>query len=186
MRIAVTRIVSALLGFVLYGIGTPSYSEPQKVELALQCQASSVGATQLRITLRNTGSTYAQMVLGTNVGNGYRYDATAFVLDVKRHGNGTVEHFRGMSGPIAGQAGPWVVELPAMSEFSFVQPISEFVAPSSGEPLRIGGSAVDVRLHWIAPKDWLGGETASVNRRNVLAGELTTEWLRVPDQCHAA
>jgi hypothetical protein len=134
--------------------------------------------------LRNTGSTNTQIVLGTNVGNAYRYDATAFVLDVKRDGN--VEQFPAADGPIAGQAGPWVVQLPAMSEFSFLQPISGFYAPSTGEPLKIGRSAIDVRLHWIAPERWLGGETASVNRRNVFAGELTTKWLRVPDQCHAA
>jgi hypothetical protein len=185
MRIRMIQVASALLGFSICWMGMRSYGEPNEVALALQCQASA-GTPQLRITLRNTGATYTQMVLGTNVGNGYRYDATAFVLDVKRNGNSNSEQFRGMSRPIAGQAGPWVVQLPAMSEFSFVQPIIEFVAPSTGEPLKVGASAIDVRLRWIAPKPWPGGETASVNRRNVFAGELTTQWLRVPDQCYAA
>jgi len=58
---------------------------------------------------------------------------------------------------------------------------------SNGERLQIGGSAIDVRLHYVVPKGWLGTSesTLSVNNRNVFTSELTTDWLRVPDQCHA-
>jgi len=185
MHIRATQFVSALLGFSFFTVGARSYSEPNPVELALQCQTSA-GTTQFRITLRNTGSTNTQVVLGVNVGNSVRYDADYFVLDVKRDANSAVEQFHPGHGQVAGPAWPWVVPLPAMSEFSFLQPISGFHSLSNGETLNIGGSAIDVRLRYVAPKNWLGGETLTVNRRNVFTGELTTEWLRVPGQCDAA
>jgi hypothetical protein len=185
MRIRVTQLASALLGFLLGGIGTLSYSEPNGVELALQCQTSA-GTTRFRITLRNTGSTNTQVVLGVNVGWGQRYDANNFVLDVKRDGNSAVEELPGPEGPIIGPAGPWLVPLPAMSEYSFLLPISKFWSSATREGLKIGGSAIDVRLHYIAREHWFGGETSAANRMNVFVGELTTDWLRVPDQCHAA
>lgn len=184
MRVKVAQLASALLGFFLCGLGTLSYSAPNGVELALRCQESA-GTTLFRITWRNTGSTNTQIVLGINVGWGQRYDATSFVLDVKRDGNSAVEEFHPETGAfIAGPAGPWLVPLPSMSEYSLLLPISKFWSPPSLERLKIRGSAIDVRLHYVAPEHWLGGETPSANRRNVFAGELATEWLRVPDQCH--
>jgi hypothetical protein len=185
MHITATRIVSVVLGFLLCGIGTLSYGEPNGVQLAVHCQASA-GITQFRITLRNTGSTNTQVVVGINVGNGVRYDADYFVLDVKRDANSAIEQFHPGHGQMNGPAWPWVVPLQAMSEFSFLLPISGFHSLSNGESLKIGDSAIDVRLHYVAPEHWLGRETSAVNRRNVFAGELTTEWLRVPDQCHSA
>jgi hypothetical protein len=126
-------------------------------------------------------------VLGVNVGNSVRYDADYFVLDVKRDANSAVEQFHPGHGQVAGPAWPWVVPLPMMSEFSFLQPIGGFHSVSNGERLQIGGSAIDVRLRYVVPKNWLGSEsTLSVNSRNVFTSELTTDWLRVPDKCHAA
>ena len=174
------------MGLFLCAIGTLSYSQLTTLELALQCQTSA-GTTHFRITLRNTGSTNTQVVLGVNVGNSVRYDADYFVLDVKRDANSAVEQFHPGHGQVAGPAWPWVVPLPMMSEFSFLQPIGGFHSMSNGERLQIGGSAIDVRLHYVVPKGWLGTSesTLSVNNRNVFTSELTTDWLRVPDQCHA-
>jgi len=191
MRIAVTRVVPALLGFVLYGIGALSYSQPNEVELALQCQKTSVGAIYLRITLRNTGSTSTRIVLGATAGN-TEYPIYV-VVEEKRDGNSAVEEFHLEMGN--GLGGDWIVELPAISEVSSLQGISNYwsTAEHQLKRLNIGGSAIDVRLHWIAPEppspafgelaDRLNALTAG--RRNALMGELTSEWLRVPDQCHA-
>jgi len=130
MHIKVTRIVSSLLGFVLYGIGTLSYSEPPNVELALQCDVSSVGATQLRITVRNTGSTDTAIVLGTSIGNGGLV-ANFLVLEVKRDSNSAVDEFH-LDLRVMGHVDPWIVPLPAMSEFSFIQPLGNYWSRGGG------------------------------------------------------
>jgi hypothetical protein len=182
MRIGLMRLASAFMGLFLWGTGTLSYSEPSGVELLLQCEASA-GTTQFRITLRNTGPTNTQIVLGINFGNGARYDADSFVLDVKRDDNSAIERYHPGHGQMNGQARPWFVQVPAMSAFSFLLPINGFHSLAGGESLKAGGYAV--RLHWASTKPWFGRKTATVNDRDLFTGELTTEWLRVPDQCQA-
>jgi hypothetical protein len=186
MRTGMSRLASALLGFLLCGAGTLSYSESHKIELAVQCQGSSLGATQLRITLRNAGSVGTAIVIGSSIGNGQRYVADFVALDVKRDSNSAVEEFRPDLGRIAGRVDPWIVTLPAMSEFSFLQPISGYYSSSTIQPLEIG-SGIDVRLRWVAPTNPpFGGELVGGDLVRVFTGEAMTEWLRLRDQCRAA
>jgi hypothetical protein len=171
------------LACLLCLIGMPAFGEPQQVELDLQCRASA-NAVELRITLRNAGPTDTAIVLGTSIGNGQKYVADSLVLDVKRGRDGPVEKFRPDVGNIAGRVDPWIVPLPAASDFSFTRSINTFFS-STGKPPVLGNGSLDIRLTLLRrTEDHFRGELVGPGLVKVFVGELATDWLRVPGQCH--
>jgi len=182
MRTTTHKTPSRVLGCLLCAIGVAAFAQPHEVELKLQCRAS-VSAVELRVTLRNIGGTDTAIVLGTSVGNGQTYVADSLELDVKRDNGGVIEIFRPTVAHIFGRIDPWIVTLPAASEFTFARPLGSYFS-SAGEPLTIGRNGIDVRLRLIRRTEArFGGELVGADLVKVHVGELQTEWLRVPDAC---
>ena len=164
---------------MLCAIGEPAFSEPQELELRSECLASGE-SVELRITLRNPGSTDTAILLGVSIGSD-RHVAYSFVVDVKSERDDTVESFRPDLGAIAGRVDPWILRLPATSEFSLVRPMSYFFS-SRGKPLRIDGDAtVRVRIDKSLSERSVFDGPALVK---VFVGEIASEWMRIPGECH--
>ena len=182
MRIRLHLATPSLLACLLCAIGAPALSQAHDLELKVQCLRSN-DSVELRVTLRNVGSTDTAVVLGTSVGNGQRYVADSLVLEVKRNQDDEAEPFRPSLGAIFGRIDPWIVTVPAASEFSFVRSASHF-SSSHGEPLKIAGSAL-IRLRLIHRADGqFAGELVGAALVKVSIGEMQTEWVRIPGECH--
>jgi len=160
-------------------------AQAPQIALELKCHASP-DAVGLRVTLRNVGLTDTAVVLGLSIGNGNRYLANSLALDVKLDENAVVEKFE-YSDPsvpgVAGRVDPWIVPLPAASEYSLTRPLSHFW--SNGKRLAGSGKPIDIRvnLNARAEQRGFGKDMAGVALVNVLVGEFKTAWLRVPTEC---
>jgi hypothetical protein len=165
----------------------PVGAESPAIAMELACYASA-GAVSLRVTLRNVGRTDTAVVLGKSIGNGNRYLPDSLALEVKVAGDNVERRFE-YSDPsvpaVAGRIDPWIVTLPAASEYSLTRPLGHFW--SNGQPLRFAGKPLDVRLQLNAraTEHVLGEDLAGDALVHVLVGELRTEWLRIPTACAA-
>jgi hypothetical protein len=171
--------IRLVLGSFLFATAAPVVSQGHDLELRMQCLRSA-DAVALRINLRNVGSTDTAVVLGTSIGNGQRYAADSLVLDFKRSQNDDAEGFRPTLGAVFGRIDPWIVTLPAASEFSFERPEDYFFS-SRGDPLEIGSSGF-IRLRLIQER--FAGELVGAALVKVSTDQLQTEWVRVPGECH--
>ena len=176
----------------------PAFGQTPQVEMTLQCQPV-VNATNLRISLRNTGTIDVNLVLGITLGNGREYIAQALFLQVKSRDGDAVESFQysdpGRSFIIAGRVDPWIVPLPAGSEFSITRPVTHFrpsapgqLASRAGDPLSLDRGPMDLRLRLVSrtqdrPR---GDDMVGPGLVHVMPGELQSEWIQVPDDCKAA
>jgi hypothetical protein len=170
---------SLVFASLLFAIAAPALSQAHELELNMQCLRSD-DAVALRVTLRNVGSTDTAVVLGTSIGNGQRYVADSLVLEFKRSQGDDAEGFRPTLGAIAGRVDPWIVTIPAVSEFSFERP-EEYFFSSRGEPLKIGSGGL-IRLRLIRGR--FAGELVGAALVKVSTDQLQTEWVRVPGECH--
>jgi hypothetical protein len=174
----------------------PAFGQTPQVEMTLQCRSPAKGA-ELRITLRNTGAKDINLVLGMTLGNGREYFADALFLEVKRRDSDVVESYQyadpGRSAAIAGRVDPWIVPLPAGSEFSITRPVSQFwsrdpakMARASGQ-LSFGNGPLDLRLKLISrPQDRPRGDDAvGAGLVHVMPAELQSQWIHVPEDCKA-
>src|SRR5262245_39398149 len=115
------------------------------VEMVLQCLTIS-SAPNLRITFRNTGDKDLNFVLGMTLGNGRSYHASALSLDVRQRGSDMVAVFAPADSQprIAGRVDPWILALPADSEFSLTKPLGDF--GMNLEKLGMDRAPMDLRL----------------------------------------
>jgi hypothetical protein len=174
----------------------PAFGQTPQVELTLQCQTSAK-ATDLRMALRNTGTIDANLVLGITLGNGREYIAETLILEVKRRDGDDVESYQysdpDRSYAIAGRVDPWIVPLPAGSEFSITRPLNQFHPRVPGASTRVAGQlsleggAMDLRLKLISrPQDRpRGDDTVGPGLVHVMPGELQSQWIHVPEECKA-
>jgi hypothetical protein len=185
-----------LFGYLCCLVAWPALGQTPQVELALQCRASANG-TDLRMALRNTGTIDANLVLGITLANGRHYSAGALFLEVKRRDGDAIESYQ-YSDPdwpaaIAGRVDPWIVPLPAGSEFSITRPINRFWPSTPGQTSRVAGQLsldrgpMDLRLKLASrPQDRpRGNDMVGPGLVHVLPGELYSEWIRVPEVCEA-
>ena len=155
-----------------------------QVELKVRCQLSA-GSPALRITLLNGSTTDTAIVLGTSIGNGRWYVADSVVVEVRRGQEGRVEEYRPGGGPpaIAGRIDPWIVPLPAGSEFSLTLPIVR-LSSQKGDSLSLGTGEIFIRARVVRhPNDRFNAEMVGPGLVKVFVGELQTEWLRAPAEC---
>ena len=180
------RSVIVALSLLASAVGPPALAQSPAIALALDCSRSGA-RVDLRMTVRNDNATDSAVVIGTSLGNGRRYLADSFTLDVKR-GQGTSEtymYFDPSAPIVAGRLDPWILQVPSASAFVLTRPIGHFWA--SGAPLTLGADAIDVRLRLSARADKRALEMngSALARENIFVGELSSEWRRVPDSCTA-
>ena len=179
----VTQLSTA---FVVCVLSVPARAEIPRVAVELECHASA-DAVDLRITLPNVGATDTAVVLGNSIGNGSRYFADSLALDVKRNGSSAPERFQysDPSGPaaVAGRVDPWIVPLPAASKYSLTRPIDHFW--SDGKRLTRSWEPMELRIYFNARADQrsFGKDVAGEALVNVVVGQFTSEWRRVPTDC---
>ena len=175
------------------GAGTPVLGQASSsaVQVELGCQQRS-GETNLRITLRNRDSVDTAVVLGSILANGAKYLADNLALDVRTGSDLTRYRYGDPSVPVvAGRLDPWVVYLPAASEFTLVRPLNHFGSagerPSPANPSSKLLSAVPrpfaARLAFVAPPT---PSTYPIPLFKVYQGQLTSGWVEIPTQCVAS
>jgi hypothetical protein len=185
MRIRQRLVTQPLLACFVCVLCVPVRAQTAQIAVEVQCHTSA-DTVGLRVTLRNVGLTDTAVVLGNSIGNGNRYLADSLALDVKLGESAAVEKFEYFDPSVPGVAGrvdPWIVPLPAVSEFSLTRPLSHF--SSHGKPLMPGGNPIDVRvsLNARAERRIFDKDVAGVALVHVLVGEFRSEWLRVPTAC---
>ena len=176
MRIALSQ-GRHFVACALWAVSALACAEPSAVQLVLRCHVSS--DVDLYIVLHNLGPTDSAVVLGSSIGNGQQYVADALVLDAKVSGSDTVATYEISIPHIFGRVDPWIVTLPAGSEFSLRRPLKAFA--SRGERLTIEPRGRDIRLRLPARTTGVAGPELV----KVIAEELSTEWVHVPGQCQA-
>lgn len=184
MRTGLRAGSSVVLAFLLCAGAMPGTEKTPHVELGLQCIASA-NVPELRISLRNTGIGDANVVFGITLGNGRAYHAAALILEVKRRDGDTVERFQiADSTPrVAGRLDPWIVPLPAGSEFSIARPIGLFRSPDD-KPLSIG-SPLELRVKLVSRREDRprGDDAVGPGLVHVVPGDLQSAWISVPESC---
>jgi hypothetical protein len=99
----------------------------------------------------------------------------------------------GRSAVIAGRVDPWIVPLPAGSEFSINRPVKQFWSRDPGKMARatgqlsLDGGPLDLRLKLISrPQDRPhGDDMVGAGLVHVMPGELQSQWIHVPEDCKA-
>jgi hypothetical protein len=173
-----------LFALLALAFGPVAFGEPTQPELKIQCQMSA-GSPILRISLLNESTSDTAIVIGMSIGNGRWYVADSVVVEVKRAHDGPVEIFRPGGGPpaIAGRVDPWIVPLPAGSEFSLALPMAKLFS-RSGDSLRLGTGEIFVRASIARhSNDRFNAEMVGPGLVKVFVGVLHTEWLRAPAEC---
>lgn len=174
----------AVLAFLLCAGAIPGTEEMPQVELGLQCIASA-NVPELRISLKNTGTGDANVVLGITLGNGRTYHAAALFLEAKRRDGDAVESFQiADSMPrVAGRLDPWIVPLPAGSEFSITRPIG-ILRSADGKALSIS-SSMELRVKLISRREDRprGDDAVGPGLVHVVPGDLQSAWISVAESC---
>lgn len=179
------RIGAAILASLVTTGTTPANAQAPVVEMTLQCLAGATGR-DLRITLRNTGPKDVNLLLGITLGNGSSYHLSALFLDVRQRGSDKIEVFApsGSQPAIAGRVDPWILPLPARSEFSLTRPPGNF--GMNLEKLTMERAPMDLRLRleplpFYRPKP--NDDTIGAGLVHVLYQKFESAWIRVPEDC---
>ena len=181
----VLRSMIVALSLLTWVVCPPAFAQLPGIVIALDCNRSDA-RVELRMSVRNDSAKDSAVVMGNSLGNGRRYLADSFALEVKRGGSAAIEvysYFDPTVGVIAGRLDPWVIQLPALSSFSLTRPIGHFW--SAGAPLTLDRGDVDIRLKLSARADTRLSDLHAFGLapENLFTGELSAQWRRIPTDC---
>lgn len=156
------------------------------VEIELQCKAQA-NLSDLTFTLRNPGTADTAVVLGSTLGNGSVYLAQALSIEVRFVGtssSSTFIYFNRDHALVAGRQDPWILPLPARSEFSLTIRSEDFWLTDLNKPLSDMRDIAEINAHLTAGKIVdVSLDMPGVALTRVWIGEAQSSALPVPSDC---